>query len=457
MSENMKIVYLPLTKANWVNPELELMREKSRQFLASLPNVSIIGGEKMIETESQAMEVLESCRNQHPDLVVGHMLSFALGVVLPRFALALHVPTVLWSIPEPDPMGGRLRANSFCAVNMNTHILWKLHCPSFPVHGNIGDAETAAKLEQSVKVARALRKLRTLKVGSIGGRVPGFFTSDYDEMLLRNKIGSEVIPLTALEASSIARNLPAEEVEAAKKVLLGDAVMHDSDAPNDDHFTKSAALFAAIGKMVKNNFLDAVTLRCWPEVIADEMYGITLCSTIGHLNNHGILTICEGDVYAAVLQSAMQEFSDAPPFFCDLIKLDTDPGVAWHCGAAPCTLCREGFTPQLRRSSTVGGGGTKGCVCEFPLKPGRVTLARLGETRDGDGFRMLIIPGTAVETDLFVRGNPLKVQFDAGSKALQDELLNNGWEHHFSLAYGDMTEELLALCRALEIPVTILK
>ena len=66
--------------------------------------------------------------------------------------------------------------------------------------------------------------LRELRIGSIGGRVPGFFTSNYDEMLLRNKIGPEVIPLTALEAASLAKNLPREKVEEAKKILLGDAV-----------------------------------------------------------------------------------------------------------------------------------------------------------------------------------------------------------------------------------------
>ena len=455
--ENLTIAYLPLTKANWTNPELEALREKSKAFLASLPGVTVVCGDRMIEDEVQAMQVLDECKDKHVDLVVGHMLSFALGVVLPRFALALRTPTVLWSIPEPDPQGGRLRANSFCAVNMNTHILWKLHCPSIPVHGDIGSADTAAQLERAVRVTRALKTIRNLKIGSIGGRVPGFFTSDYDEMLLRNRIGAEVVPLTVLEAVAAAKAVTPEQLAEAKKTLLGDAALHPTDAPTDAQFDKSAALFAGISGMMKKYMLGAVTLRCWPEVIADEMYGITLCSTIGHLMNHGMLTVCEGDVYAAVMLSAMRELSGEAPFFCDIIKLDADPGVAWHCGAAPCSLCKAGFQPQLRRSSTVGGGGVKGCVCEFPLKPGRVTLARIGETRDGGDFRMLIATGDGVDTDLFVRGNPLKIRFDAGSEALKNELLNHGWEHHFSLAYGDLTEELLALGRALEIETTVIK
>lgn len=457
MEKKLKIAYLPLTKANWTNPELEKAREESRKFLASLPGVAVVGGEKMIADEASAMAELEHCRKEQVDLVVAHLLSFALGVVLPRFALTLHTPVVLWSIPEPPPNGGRLRANSFCAANMNSHILYKLYIPYFNVHGEISDPATTTQLERAVKVTRTLAKLRELRIGSIGGRVPGFFTSDYDEMLLRNKIGSEVIPLTTLEATAQAKSVSKEKIAEAKKILLGDAGLHVSDAPTDAQFEKSAALFVSVQEMMTRYMLGAVTLRCWPEVIADEMFGITLCSTIGHLNNHGTLAVCEGDVYAAVMLTAMRELSGEMPFFCDLIKLDGDHGVAWHCGAAPCSLCKAGFKPEIRRSSTVGGGGVKGCVCEFPLKPGRVTFARLGETRDGSDFRLLIATGEGLDTDLFVRGNPLKIRFDAGCDALRKELLDNGWEHHFSMAYGDLTEELLALGRAWNIETTIVR
>lgn len=457
MKRNIRIVYLPLTKANWTNPELERARENARNFLASLPDVTIVGGEKMIEDEVSAMAELDRCRGEQIDLVVGHLLSFALGVVLPRFGKILHAPVLLWSIPEPPPNGGRLRANSFCAANMNSHILYKMHIPYFNVFGDAADPQTEEKLMKAVRVTRTLAVLRELRIGSIGGRVPGFFTSDYDEMLLRNKIGTEIVPLTALEAAASAKNMPQEKIAAAKKVLLGDAALHPGDAPTDAQFEKSAALFASVNEMMKKYMLGAVTLRCWPEVIADEMYGITLCSTIGHLNNHGTIAVCEGDVYAAVMLTALRELSGENPFFCDIIKLDGDYGVAWHCGAAPCSLCKAGFHPEIRRSSTVGGGGIKGCVCEFPLKPGRVTFVRLGETRDGGTFRMLIATGEGLDTDLFVRGNPLKVRFDAGCNALRKELLDNGWEHHFAMAYGDHVAELLALARAWEIDATVIR
>lgn len=51
----------------------------------------------------------------------------------------------------------------------------------------------------------------------------------------------------------------------------------------------------------------------------------------------------------------------------------------------------------------------------------------------------------------------LKVRFDAGCEALRNELLNNGWEHHFSMTYRDLTEELTALGRAWNIETTVVR
>ena len=86
-----------------------------------------------------------------------------------------------------------------------------------------------------------------------------------------------------------------------------------------------------------------------------------------------------------------------------------------------------------------------------------MTLARLGETRDGDGFRMLVATGEGLDTDMFVRGTPLKIKFDAGCDALREEVITTGWEHHYALMYGDHVDELKDLCRNLNIEMHLVK
>ncbi len=456
MQKNFKIGYLPLTKANWTNDKLEAARRNAKAYLSSLPNVTVIGGDRMIDLEDLAIEELNKFEQERPDLLIAHFMTFSLGVVVPMFVQRLKIPVVLWSMKEPDPQGGRLQNNSFCAANMNAHFMYRMHVPYFHLHAEPGSDEANQGLDRIIRVAKTINVLSRTRIGVIGGRVPGFYTSSCDEMLLRTKIGPEVKYITEHEVIEVARQLSPTELEEARKTILSDASVHETDGPSEAQLLKSAALYAAVGKMRSKFLVDTFAMRCWPEFISNDLYGITICSTIGHLTNHDILTACEGDVYGATMMRIDQELTGQKPFFCDMIIMEGEYGVAWHCGAAPCSLCKAGFQPKLCHSATVEGGGVKGCTGEFPLKPGRVTLARLGEKRDGDGFRMLIATGEGLDTDLFVRGNPLKIRFDAGCQKLREVVINQGWEHHYSLAYGDLVPELLDICRILDIePVVV--
>ena len=457
MEKKFKIGYLPLSKVNWTNETLEAARENALKFLKSLPGVEVVGPDHMLSLEGEAIELLDQFEKDRPDLLITHFLTFSLGVVPPMFAQRLKVPVVLWSMKEPDPKGGRLQNNSFCAANMNAHHFWRLHLPYFHVHAEPGTQDASDQLMKAINVAKAMKALGRMRIGLIGGRVPGFFTSCVDEMRLRRTLGPEVKIITEHELFTCAQNLTAEEVAKGMAIIDGDLKTHPTDGPRGDQKEKSARLIAAVMKMKEKFFVDTFAMRCWPEVILNEFYGIAVCSTIGHLTNHGYLTACEGDVYGAVMMRIGQIVSQDLPFFCDLIVAEGDYGVAWHCGAAPCGLCKPGYTPELHCSATVEGGGVKGCTGEFPLKPGRVTLARLGEKRDGTGFRMLVCPGTGLDTDLFVRGTPLKIKFDAGCDAVRKEVIENGWEHHYVLMYGDRTDELAAFCRNMDIDITIVK
>ena len=199
MDQTFKICYLPLSKVNWTNEKLESNRASALDFLKSLPGVEVIGGDKMLTLEDEAVANLEEIEKLQPDLLITHFMTFSLGVVPPMYAQRLNIPVVLWSMPEPDPLGGRLQNNSFCAANMNAHHMWRLHIPYFHVHAEPGTEKAVALLKQAIRVARAMKMLQRMRIGLIGGRVPGFYTSCCSEMLLRRKLGPEVKIITQHE------------------------------------------------------------------------------------------------------------------------------------------------------------------------------------------------------------------------------------------------------------------
>ncbi len=445
--KKIRIGYLSLVKGSWINDSLAGQRENAVRLLNSLEEELIdCGG--LIQNESQAADAVAKFSDAKVDCLVVHFLTFALGACAPSAARKLGVPVIFWSEPEPPMCGGRLAANSFCATNMNAHALWKMGLNYTFVYGS-GKA-VLPHLQEKLQVVRSIVGLKNLRIGSVGGRVPGFYTSNYDELALCAKFGVETEKITLLEVVEKARKILASSSEPVCDVVDQIAV-HDITA---EEKRKLKALYQALEETAVKYRLSTFALRCWPEI--NDIYGLGVCALIGMLNETGYITACEGDVLGAVAMKLGEWMSGGEkPFFCDLIHFDDteNTGVVWHCGAAAPSLCRKGCSPRLCKSSIIDGGGVKGVTCEFPLKSGRVTLMRLGETKEHGKYRLFLATGTALETEQLLRGNPLKIKFDRSIPEMIQTILDNGVEHHYVLIHGDVSNSLKLFAKWFDIQI----
>lgn len=440
----LKVGYLSLVKGSWINDRLEGQRQQTLKALAKL-DVEIVDCGLLIQSEVEADAVYRKFAAAQVDVILAHFITFSLGSIVPGMAVKLRKPVIFWSEPEPPMTGGRIAANSFCATNMNAHALWKMELKYGLVYGT---AKTALpELAQHFKVIDCIKKLQDVRIGSLGGRVPGFYTSDFNELAMREKFGAEVEGITLLELVNVAGSIKGKELADAVKEIKGKSKCLVSDG----EIKKGAALFAAFRKLTGKYRLDAWTARCWPEF--SEIYGIGICHILGCMTNSGVPVACEGDVYGALAMLTVTALSGSDAFFCDLISFDQqgDTGLFWHCGAAPVSLCKPGCTPELRKHSIIDGGDKKGIAVEFPLKPGPVTVMRIGDTRDGKGYRLLSISGDAVETGQLLHGTPLTVRFKRPAAELVEKLVDSGFEHHYVLCHGDIVKELRQFARQLDL------
>ncbi len=441
----LKVGYLSLVKGSWINESLESQRAKALQALGSL-DCEVVDCGKLVQNEKEAAEVAGAFSDAKVDCLLVHFITFSLGSIVPMAARKLNVPVIFWSEPEPPMEGGRLAANSFCATNMNAHALWRMGMKYSFVYGT---SETArARLESQFKVICCMKALNALRVGSVGGRVPGFYTSNFDELALLEKFGIQTEKLTMLELIEDARNILSGEQNSASGIV--DDLKNNGVAPEE--INKLAALYAAFVNASEKHNVDAFAVRCWPEF--GDIYGIGVCAVLGLLTDNGIVAGCEGDVLGTVSMLMGEMLSGSKPFFCDLISFDENEntGIAWHCGAAAPSLCREDCEPELCKHSIMDGGGAKGVVCEFPLKPGPVTMLRLGERRDG-GYRLFVAVGEAQKTEQLLKGNPLKIKFERDIKEMIGTIVDNGIEHHYALAHGNIAEELKLFSKWLDIEI----
>ena len=94
----------------------------------------------------------------------------------------------------------------------------------------------------------------------------------------------------------------------------------------------------------------------------------------------GTPATCEADVLGAVTAVALEAASGRRAFVADLVDAATDGTVAfWHCGQAAPDLAH----PDEPVASTVHPNRRRPLLHEFRLRPGRITIARLGHTTEG--------------------------------------------------------------------------
>jgi L-fucose isomerase-like protein len=158
---------------------------------------------------------------------------------------------------------------------------------------------------------------------------------------------------------------------------------------------------------------------------------------------------CEADVNGTVTGLMLQGLSGEPAFGTDIVgwDLERDETVLWHCGLAPLSMCDPDFRPR----TTVHSNRKKPLLMEFPLKRGRVTIARLSQAT-GE-YRLVVGAGEMQVAPMSYTGTSGVLKFDRPAREVLDTIMQEGLDHHISLTYGDHLDALLALAKLLELPV----
>ena len=420
--------------------------QQAQAQLKALSGVELCAIEKLVVEPTDTQAAIAALQADAIDALVIVNGTFALGGLAQSFAQVFAVPILLWAWPEPTEQTGKLRLNSLVGAHLNASNLYKLGHRPTTLYAPPDSLPAVYAVAQFANVAGLARDLRHLRVGLIGGHAPGFDNLAVNKLALRQSLGVEVVEVGLPTLIARAQSVDKEHLRMARVEML--EIFNDVSEVTYVQSELYAALTLALSELAKAESFDALALKCWGDLA--EQYGIAGCGVVARLNDSGVTVGCEGDVLGAVTLLIAQRLCGIPAFLTDLVSVEREANTAfcWHIGCAPLCLAHP-HKPKHLHSHFAGG---KGLTASFPLKPGRVTILRLGD--DGRNLRMIAAIGTALETELGVRGTVARVQFDNDAGKFLDELLTNGWEHHIALAYGEIMPALALLCRALKIPLT---
>lgn len=424
----------------------------------------IHGGSHLLFDADATMDALETLKAKKLDLILILQVTFTDATMTVKIASELEAPIAIWAFPEPR-LGGRLRLNAFCGLNLAAHALGLNGTEFSYAYGAPGDMDAKALLNDFLSGQRqatprfgnevntdtssvdaVIAGLKGKRIGRLGDHPDGFDTCRYNAKALENLAGIQVDDLALDTLFATAKDV---SPETRAKSLSSVSELDGLSDVNPEELDRSLALHGALQSLHKSGKYDAFAIRCWPETFTE--YGGAVCGPVGMMSEAKVPCACEADVYGALTNLLVQEITDTPPFLVDLVDLDTETGtgVVWHCGQAPISMS----DPETEPKAGIHSNRKMPLLFEFPLKPGRVTLVRISQARGQQS--LFIATGEMKRAPLAFSGTAGVMTFDAGIEETLKTVMDFGLEHHTTLCYGDHAEALTAAASALGLPVTM--
>jgi hypothetical protein len=81
-----------------------------------------VGSEELLMTPDATEVAMADIKAENPDRILILQVTFTDAVMTCRIADTFTQPLAIWAVPEPR-LGGRLRLNAFCGLNLASHAL----------------------------------------------------------------------------------------------------------------------------------------------------------------------------------------------------------------------------------------------------------------------------------------------------------------------------------------------
>ncbi|RME65627.1 MAG: hypothetical protein D6782_05860 [Alphaproteobacteria bacterium] len=443
-------------------PFAESMMEKAFAAL-DRAGIATVGPRKLLFDAAATEEAIAAIKAAGPiDLMLVLQITFTDASMTVKLARAIDAPLAIWAVPEPR-LGGRLRLNAFCGLNLAVHALqkagiaegWLYADPDAPdLDADLRALARPARLKPSRAAradvasddaARVLDALAGAKISVLGQHPDGFDTCDYDDATLARLGGIAVETLALADLFDKARAIAPARVAGHRQAVAG--VVDNLDDVDAEQLERSLRVYCALEDVAAQGGAKGLAVRCWPEMFTE--YGCAACGPMGMMNEARVPAACEADVHGAYTQLILQELASAPAWMTDLVDIDfaDDTAVLWHCGSAPLSM-RD---PESPAEATIHTNRKMPLLYQFRIKPGRITLARLSQARGQ--LKLMLAGAQVVRAPMAFTGTSGTIRFDAPARQVCETIMDEGLEHHFALTYGDHRAALKAVAARLGLPV----
>lgn len=396
---------------------------------------------KLVENEEQAEAAAQMFNAAGVDLIIAVEVAYTKGIVPTRCFLNTTAPVVVWNtqqieaLPEDADFDLIMVNSGMCGVPEMTSALMRIGRPYWMVTSLMDDTKGQKKLEEYIKAAGVLRRLKTARIAVAGHAFEGMTDLMVDQLSLRQFVGPVCWPIEPEKVS-----LAMIEIEKSKVSDLMKAEKGRYKVQMDEGlFEKSCRLALALEKVLRDEKYDALASfdQVW---LTDPRVGIIPSYGTGRLCEIGLPASPEADLTTLTAMLILQEITGQATLLENyVIDYKQDAMILSHDGHGNPAMAEKPGDVSVKHSIYYQGVNGFGAGFEFAYAPGPVTnlaLVPLGGSKwrlvisEGESKRIKPRPVSAPQ--MLFKPKSLKITdwCDAWCKA--------GSPHHMALAYGHL-------------------
>jgi L-fucose isomerase len=344
----------------------------------------------------------------------------------------------------------------------------QLDVPFDRAWGAIEDEACFAQIRRFAKAAGVRSRLRGQTYGLIGGRPMGMYSAVANSDAWMRQFAVDIEHIDQWEIVRRGELVDPAKVTKGRQWLESWGNVHyDGDRLTPQLLERQVRSYYAVRELVEEWDLAFCGIKGQPELTNNYC---TMDVAEAFLNDaydwdgakEPIVCATEADSDAALTMQILKHLTGTPVLFADVRHFNEEHGFfdlvnsgehATYFAAA--STDPEANMPHVHFHPEVFFFPAGGASVHHLAAPGRATFARL--TRKDDRYWMAILPGELVRFDdeaneRFMRETTFEwphafARFDAPPESILSTYASN----HVHAVYGDQVDDLIAVCRALDI------
>jgi L-fucose isomerase-like protein len=353
-----------------------------------------------------------------------------------------HLPMCLWGFGMFEADGRLESTGSYVSFAMFKGVLDRLGYCYKPVLGGCDDKNTVDSIASFCNTASCEAVMKRSRVGLVGYTAASIYTGTFDHVLMRAKIGPEIVQMDSYTVIRAAENVPQPDIKKTIAWLKQRSKIHDD--VGGESLSKAARITCALTDICRKQGLMAVNVKCQYEF--SKEYGMVACVPLSALSDMGIVGSCEGDIMNTVSMLILHLLSGGVVTYGDVINHEGNTIKLSSCGFVPFSMGIDG--EQMIRSF-MPHPAFSGIQNSFVLRPEKVTVMRLVE--DIGDYHIVYFTGQGQPTQLRQGYMPA---LDVRLGGNINDLISAYAGQHYAICYGDVSAAIEDYCTIKGIKAT---